>query len=152
MSSSELASPGIQACNRRHVSIKTSINWDTSNSRHKVSIRTNNNRDTSNSRHISIRKSINRDTITWSCQSVWLHNTCSLAYHWQTRLPGRLTCPMPLLYIQVQNQVRASPYLKDMSLNPLCGKNSVHCKKWKYSCWEGLTYYMPIFFMFAEIT
>ncbi len=61
--------------------------------------------------------------ITWSCQTVWLCNTSSLAHHWQTHLPdataelrnarslarhwqthlpGRITCPTPLLYIRVQ--------------------------------------------------
>jgi hypothetical protein len=34
--------------------------------------------------------------------SVWLCNACSLARHWQTHFPGRLTCLMPLLYTQVQ--------------------------------------------------
>jgi hypothetical protein len=27
------------------------------------------------------------DVITWSCQSVWLRNTRSLARHWQTHMP-----------------------------------------------------------------
>ncbi len=46
------------------------------------------------------------DVITWSCQSVWLRNTRSLARHWQIQihLPGKLTCPAPLLYTQVQSQ------------------------------------------------
>ncbi len=40
-------------------------------------------------------------TPTWSHdhvslrQSVWLHNTRSLAHHWQTYLPSRLTCLTP---------------------------------------------------------
>jgi hypothetical protein len=35
------------------------------------------------------------DVITWSCQSVKLHSTRSLACHWQTHMPGSLSCPTP---------------------------------------------------------
>ncbi len=45
---------------------------------------------------------------TLSALTVWLRNACSSAWHWQTLMPGKLTCPTPrqkiLLYTQLQYQ------------------------------------------------
>ncbi len=51
--------------------------------------------------------------ITWSCQSVWLHNNHSLARHcpWQTHLPDRFTClpQQSRLHVQYQRGTRGRP-------------------------------------------
>ncbi len=46
------------------------------------------------------------DMTTWSCQSVWLRNTHSLARHWQTHLPDAMTDSTSLLnevHVQCQS-------------------------------------------------
>ncbi len=46
------------------------------------------------------------DVITWSCQSVWLRNTRSLAHHWQTHLPDATADDTSLLnqaHVQYQS-------------------------------------------------
>jgi hypothetical protein len=93
---------------------------------------------------------------------LWLHNTHSLACHWQTHLPGRLNYRMPrqtiLLYKchtnsvleelcreaccdsdyssnQIASYLVKTPYSypEDVSLNPLCGHEFETLKRMGYS-------------------
>ncbi len=93
--------------------------------------------------------------ITWSCQSVWLCNTRSLARHWQTHLPDATSLhpgavpqrgtrgsyvekPAETLRLAILLE-RQNPDLEDMKSNPLYSKNSVHWLKVERPLGSGLS-------------
>ncbi len=104
--------------------------------------------------------------ITWSCQSVWLRNTHRLARHWQTHLPDVTADSNSLLNqadvqyesgtggsavekpAETQTSIQLASHLvierltldlKDMSLNPLCGRNLVNWLKRERPLGSGLS-------------
>jgi hypothetical protein len=84
--------------------------------------------------------------ITSSCQSVWLHNGHSLAWHWQTHLPDAMADNISRLnqaHVQYQNGTGGSTVEKPAETLKLTAIRAPNSRsgghKFKSTTWRELT-------------